>query len=169
MGYSISEILLPEPYTLPNKIYLSGARAARNPAILKQHKIHSILTMGGENTVNTISWNNDSTRYKLIGIRDLNSSNMLQHFENIFSFLDGAILRGNVLVHCTAGKSRSPTALISYLIKKFQISTKLAFSYVSACRNFIQPVDAFINQLKVWENMCKTAANVFEESKLNNH
>ena len=159
MGYSVSEIVLPEGYTLPNKIYLSGARAARSLKTLREYKIHSILTMGSENSVNTISWNNDKARYKLVGIRDLNSSNMVQHFEGIFNFLDAAISRGNVIVHCTLGKSRSPSAVISYLIKKFQLSSEASFQIVSTSRDFIEPNPAFLKQLKDWEIHCKTDKN----------
>jgi predicted protein tyrosine phosphatase len=159
MGYSVSEIVLPEGYALPNKIYLSGARAARSLNTLRQYKIHSILTMGSENSVNTIPWYKDKARYKLVGISDLNSSNMIQHLEGIFNFLDAAIPRGNLLVHCTLGKSRSPTAVISYLIKKFHLSSEAAFQIVSTSRDFIEPNPGFLKQLKDWEIHCKTDKN----------
>ena len=44
--------------------------------------------------------------HKTINAFDIPSYKMTPHFEEAFRFLDDALRRGNILVHCAAGISR---------------------------------------------------------------
>lgn len=47
-----------------------------------------------------------SINHKTINAFDIPSYKMTPHFEEAFHFLDDALRKGNVLVHCAAGISR---------------------------------------------------------------
>lgn len=53
-----------------------------------------------------------------------------------------------VLLHCTAGVSRSASALIYYIMKKQGISYSKASQIVSKKRSCVSPNNSFVNQLK---------------------
>ena len=54
-----------------------------------------------------------------------------------------------VLVHCSAGRSRSASSIIYYLMKKeFKIPLNEAFQYVIRCRDIVDPNFGFREQLK---------------------
>lgn len=58
----------------------------------------------------------------------------------------------NVLVHCERGVSRSPTAVIAYLMRKHRKSRDTVLAEVRAKRR-IKPSRNFMNQLEVWEQV----------------
>jgi protein-tyrosine phosphatase len=52
-----------------------------------------------------------------------------------------------VLVHCMAGKSRSPSVVIMYLMQHHGYTLQTAFDYVTSKRNGISPNIGFFLQL----------------------
>jgi len=63
-------------------------------------------------------------------------------------------VKGGVLVHCEAGMSRSPTIVISYLVRYHNMSLSQAFVYVRARRG-ISPNYGFALQLIRFANECR--------------
>lgn len=59
---------------------------------------------------------------------------------------------GNVLVHCEKGRSRAPTMVIAYLMRKYGLSPKEALAQVREKRN-ARPNRNFMTQLAVWEQV----------------
>jgi len=57
--------------------------------------------------------------HDVIYIKDSAAENLSRYFHRIFNFIESARRQTNVLVHCIAGVSRSASAIISYLMKKF--------------------------------------------------
>ena len=75
---------------------------------------------------------------KLVKILDLESENLLEHFEASYQFIEDCFEHnGIVLVHCVHGVSRSATIVISYLMKHLKIPLKSAFSQVKNRRHCI--------------------------------
>ncbi len=67
-------------------------------------------------------------------------------------YLDNALRsKGNVLVHCSAGISRSPTLVLAYMMKKYHYTLEEAFEKMRKLRQIVDPNVSFIVQLKEWE------------------
>lgn len=65
-----------------------------------------------------------------------------------FEFIDAARKRNeNVLVHCQAGKSRSASVVIYYLMKRYSISFEDAYCHVAKIRPEIGLNTGFHNML----------------------
>ncbi|CAF1617735.1 unnamed protein product [Adineta ricciae] len=58
---------------------------------------------------------------------------------------------GKVLVHCSAGISRSPTLVLAYLMKKKRWTLDEAFEKMRKLRRIVDPNVSFIIQLREWE------------------
>ncbi|XP_061163876.1 dual specificity protein phosphatase 19-like [Saccostrea echinata] len=90
--------------------------------------------------------------YKNIDLLDIPETNIAQHFESAFQFIDsGKNSGGCVLVHCNAGISRSATIVIAYLMKTQCWSLDRAYQYVKDKRSKIRPNAGFQAQLKTFE------------------
>ncbi len=75
-----------------------------------------------------------------------------KHFYNIHSIIRTALTnKNNVIVHCAAGMSRSPTLIIAYLMIENKWCFEEAYNYIKAKRPHISPNIGFIKQLKQLE------------------
>lgn len=87
-----------------------------------------------------------------IPVVDSTEETISTHFDSAFDFIDKALdAKKNVLIHCSAGVSRSPTIVISYLMRKFGMSLSEAFRAVRLVRPIINPNISFMRQLKAFE------------------
>jgi len=106
-------------------------------------------------------------KYLHIDILDIPSSNIFKHFNNCYDFIDEGLKNGVVLVHCMAGVSRSPTIVIAYLIKKFNMSFNTAYRIVLQHRSIIKPNYGFRRQLIYYNIMLQHAAIIDIEKAIN--
>ena len=60
-----------------------------------------------------------------------------------------------MLVHCFAGRSRSASCVIAYIMKQWQTTYDIVFDYVDERRDEICPNSGFIQQLLKWEKYTK--------------
>ena len=56
-----------------------------------------------------------------------------------------------VLVHCKMGISRSASVVIAYAMKAYNMSLEEAIQLVKKKRSCIQPNQAFVSQLKIYQ------------------
>lgn len=61
----------------------------------------------------------------------------------------------NVLIHCQAGISRSPTIAIGYLVRHNFMNVIEAYQVVKSCRPIISPNISFMGQLLELESKIK--------------
>lgn len=86
--------------------------------------------------------------YKQIAVEDNLDVDMTQHLTGAFQFIEEARACGEkVLVHCHAGRSRSVTIVLAYLIKYYSHTLESAFKYVKERKPDINPNLSFIGQL----------------------
>jgi dual specificity phosphatase 12 len=89
--------------------------------------------------------------YRLV-IDDEPDEHIEMHFDFVHFVIKKALAENKrVLVHCSAGVSRSVTLIAAHLILEDGISTEDALKYIAASRPNINPIDAFRNKLKELE------------------
>jgi protein-tyrosine phosphatase len=85
--------------------------------------------------------------YLYFPIEDDDNADILSICEPIKSLIDKCN-DGNILIHCTAGLSRSPSVIIYYLIKTLTLTFDEAFEYMIKKRPKIDINYGFVKQLK---------------------
>ena len=94
----------------------------------------------------------DNFKYLNINLLDSQTEPIKKHFEESNKFIDDAIQnKGNVLIHCHAGISRSSAILIAYIMKTQKMSLDKVLELIRAKRDKVKPNDGFIEQLKEYE------------------
>ncbi|CAF1067419.1 unnamed protein product [Adineta ricciae] len=107
-------------------------------------------------------------KYLRVDVLDLPSQNIRKHFEDVFQFIDKALRdkSSNILVHCSAGISRSPTLVLAYMIKKDRMQLDDAFTAMRQLRPIVDPNISFILQLQDWEKKCLSATSTTESNEV---
>jgi protein-tyrosine phosphatase len=137
-------------------IYLSSYKIANNKKLLKKYNIKNILTIMPDCYDCDKMKKYNGIDYLQISKNDHKDENLKDDFDKCFKFIDNAIdKKENILIHCRAGKSRSPTIIAAYLIKKYNMTRDEALKYMKQHRKIINPNSGFMKQLKEYENEIK--------------
>ncbi|XXG79410.1 hypothetical protein AAC387_Pa09g0484 [Persea americana] len=129
-------------------LFLGSIGVAHNKDILKRFNITHILIVAKSLDP---AFPNDFI-YKKIEVLDSPDTNLEQHFDECFNFIDEAKrMGGSVLVHCFAGKSRSVTIIVAYLMKKHHMSLSQALDIVRSKRPQAAPNYGFMLRLQKFE------------------
>ncbi|QPG73334.1 hypothetical protein FOA43_000644 [Brettanomyces nanus] len=95
-----------------------------------------------------------------VPVDDLDSENLFLQFRKVNSFIENVLhpketqtSPGKVLVHCNAGRSRSVSFVVAYLMKKFNLTYKQALYAVQ--RRYpkaeeVRPNEGFVLQLQLY-------------------
>jgi protein phosphatase slingshot len=143
---NISEII-------PNFLYLSGEEGAINKQILLDYKINTIINV----TDNIPNLFPELFTYHNIYIMDRLDQKISDYFNSTIKLLENIRKNnGKVLVHCSAGKSRSATIVIAYIMKTQNMQFTEAYEFVKARRNVIDPNLGFIGQLIQFNKILNT-------------
>ncbi|CAK94672.1 unnamed protein product (macronuclear) [Paramecium tetraurelia] len=85
----------------------------------------------------------------IININDSVDQDIKSKFDESNAFIENAVnTQQNILVHCFAGKSRSTTFIIAYLIKNHKMTVNDALELVKTKRPIAQPNTGFMKQLQ---------------------
>ena len=85
-------------------------------------------------------------RHEYVQIQDSLDANILPYIDSSIRFLKKC--DDNVLVHCTAGVSRSVSIVVAYLMNEKNMSYEKAIDYVRKRRPIANPNPSFVQQLK---------------------
>ncbi|KAF3992979.1 hypothetical protein FT663_00332 [Candidozyma haemuli var. vulneris] len=99
-----------------------------------------------------------------IEVQDLETSNLLEHFNTTNEFIDSALVQsteegdqkkhhGAVLVHCAQGVSRSVAVVMAYLMYKYKLKIPQALHAVKRRSESAQPNEGFMKQLELFQEM----------------
>ena len=140
---------------ITDNLYLGTYYDAMDLDWLKSHNItHIVNASMGSN------YYPERIKYYKIDVYDDSKSNISIYFEKSSEFIDKAICAGgksemgkdyqvgNVLVHCMAGKSRSPTLVVAYLVSKKGMTLDEALQLVKQNRPIIRINLGFVEQLR---------------------
>ncbi|CAO3641834.1 unnamed protein product [Mucor fragilis] len=140
---SVSQQVIPH-------VWLGGYKALETVEFLEKNKIICILTLGHFKPC----YSPGRFLHKIIPITDNPEANIIQYFPESTAFIDQAIKEDhNILVHCLAGVSRSPTILTAYLMATQKLRWKEALAIIKQTRPFVNPNPGFIEQLKLFQEM----------------
>ncbi|XP_043484347.1 probable dual specificity protein phosphatase DDB_G0283417 [Leptopilina heterotoma] len=125
-------------------LYLSSQDPVMSEELLLKYSIKNILSIGIQVPVKF-----NSIRYYFIEILDLPEFDIFQCLKQCLEIIDNCCCHGdeNILVHCNAGISRSPTIVIAYLMAREKLTFHDAFQRVKLQRERIKPNEGFIRQL----------------------
>ncbi|KAI4345571.1 hypothetical protein L6164_012679 [Bauhinia variegata] len=136
------------PCKIEEGLFLGSVGAATNKSALKALNITHILTVA---STLAPAHPNDFV-YKIIQVADRTDTNLREHFDECFHFIDEAKrLGGGVLVHCFVGRSRSVTIVVAYLMKTRRMTLTQALQHVKSIRPVAAPNPGFMSQLEAFE------------------
>ncbi|RDY02236.1 Dual specificity protein phosphatase 1 [Mucuna pruriens] len=146
------------PCKIAEGLYLGPIATAANKVALKNSNITHILTVAGR----IPPAHPADFVYKIIDVVDKDNEDLKQYFNECFDFIDEAKRHGGgVLVHCFAGKSRSVTIVVAYLMKTLGMSFFEALQHVRSKRSAASPNQGFIRQLENFEKSLQGASKLY--------
>ena len=117
---------------------------------LKKYPCSGILSLCKTKCLNDVV--KGCAHYKFIDIKDEPTENILDHFDELFQYIDKVLDQNlKVLIHCKGGFSRSATVVIAYLMHSQNLSLKTAHDIVKEKRPIIRPNIGFWKQLISFE------------------
>lgn len=146
-------------------LFLTGRTVAKNPEYILKLKITHVLNVAEELDHSKL-YEHLKIVYKHVSIKDEDSFQYLNYFDEVGDFIHESLSnQGRVLVYCAAGASRSPTAIMAYLIKYQGHSMDEAFKLVKRKREVVDPNNGFLEQLKEYESKIRKLIGKSEEIK----
>ncbi|KAF7975429.1 hypothetical protein HWV62_9553 [Athelia sp. TMB] len=124
-------------------IYIGPFTAASDAAFLHAKGITHVLSIGHTPTSRV-----PGVTYLRLSLIDSESSSVDKVCAAAAPFLDEALAQGAVLVHCSAGVSRSPTIVAAYLMRRHSMSLFDALGKIITARQIASPNSGFLAQLK---------------------
>jgi protein-tyrosine phosphatase len=139
--------LYSEPTKIDDCIYLGSAYNAANYKTLLDNDIKTIVNITSE--ISNYYEDIDDFTYINFKIYDTqNDSFDIDFFDNIYETIIKHQKKGNnMLIHCYAGRSRSASIVLYYLMKKKNISILEAYEYLKKKRELININNRFIQNI----------------------
>tara|TARA_B100000401_G_C52323388_1_gene492932 strand:+ start:17 stop:529 length:513 start_codon:yes stop_codon:yes gene_type:complete len=130
-----------------DNIYIGNVYDAYDIESLKNQKVMNVLSAvtGFENIYD------NQINHLCLQLIDNQEQNIIRYFEISNMFINKIIeKKQSLLIHCIAGRSRSVTLLIAYLIYKYKYTVDDAISLIKKKRPIIEPNQNFIRQLNIY-------------------
>lgn len=132
-----------------NRLFLGNANHAIRKNVLKVLGIKRIVNISEDLPCSFP----DDFEYCHIKIDDHPSANIYGYLDQIYDFIESS--PGPVFVHCRMGISRSSSAVIAYVGRKFKLDYDVAYDVVKRRRQCISPNQGFREQLKMYLKLKK--------------
>jgi predicted protein tyrosine phosphatase len=143
-----------QDYTIPSEI-LEDFLFLGNRACLGNES--ELMHLGISHVLSIVSDHEDvkvpkEMQHLRLSAEDSEKEDISRLFASSSSFIENARgERGRILVHCIAGRSRSVSIVIAYLMQHRQMTLDSAFELVKAKRPFAWPNEGFWEQLQAEE------------------
>ncbi|XP_018541077.1 dual specificity protein phosphatase 14 isoform X1 [Lates calcarifer] len=129
-------------------LYLSDLASALRPSVLTSRNITLIVNASGLEDMSYPQL--DGLQVLHIPVQDQPHAPLRQYFDPVAERINQN-QTGRTLVHCTAGRSRSPALIMAYLMRFEGLSLRQAHEQVLEQRPFIRPNAGFWRQLIDYE------------------
>lgn len=126
-------------------LYITGFETACDKKTLDKFHIKAIISLGDIREYCKY----DDISYMNIDIYDDKDEDIQKYFEATHGFINDA--KGNILVHCRAGISRSVTIVIAYLVSEFDMTVQEALQHIRKIRPCAHPNSGFMKQLIAYQ------------------
>jgi atypical dual specificity phosphatase len=118
-----------------DNLWVGNLKARNNISLLKKNNIGLIINCARKSILDKYSINDTSIPQIHLGIRDKNDIksdiSLLNKLEDVILVIDKFLKKKiGVLVHCYAGKQRSPAVITAYLISKKDMKYQQALEYI---------------------------------------
>lgn len=137
-------------WIMPN-LFLGGIEAAKDSQGLSAQGVRAVACCNRELEYPTSQFNPDLEYYR-VDVEDMSREPIELFFPEVTEFIHSQLSQEKpVLVHCTAGVSRSASVLLAYLIEYGGYSLHNAFLLVLRHRPTITPNPGFMERLREYE------------------
>jgi predicted protein tyrosine phosphatase len=149
-GSHAKRILNILPSEILGHVFIGSRRDAANKDLLSNLGITHVL-----NVTHDCPCHHESTFiYHRIPVKDTWNQDLPSFFSAAFDFINkakGSNPNAKVLIHCTAGISRSSTLTIAYVMNEQRLSLHQAYTFVKTRRDVIAPNLDFMGELQQFE------------------
>jgi protein-tyrosine phosphatase len=129
-------------------LFLGCSVVARNRGMLLQHRVGAVINCAQE----CANHHQDTFCYLQFMLDDHGGENITTVFREATEFIDENAARGIcTLVHCAAGRSRSVTVVIAYLMRSRGMPLLEAARHVKRVRPWVKPNSGFLRSLCLYE------------------
>ena len=137
-------------YKIDSRVLLGSLGAALDEAELTKHRVTHIVCVA-RGIKNAFV---DKYKYKTVEILDSASESLLDHLPETLAWMNDALSsdpQAKILVHCFAGRSRSVSIILAYLMVWHRITLRVALHHVRSIRSAANPNTSFMRHLKAFE------------------
>jgi atypical dual specificity phosphatase len=143
---------------LPDLLYLGPVSATSNDAFLKRQDITHVLSIGKSPASHF-----EGITYERLSLTDEEDSSISAAVDKACDVIDAvAVAKGNVLVHCSAAISRSPTIVAAYLMKRQGMTLRDSLMRLVDARGVVSPNPGFLRQLAEMEKEIFQGESTFD-------
>ncbi|KAL7947104.1 protein-tyrosine phosphatase-like protein [Trichoderma barbatum] len=143
----------------PPSVFIGPVSAASSVQLLQTNSISHVLSIGASPSSKI-----PGIVYDRISIADSPSSSMTKICDTACDVIETALQSNNgsgrILVHCSAGISRSPTVVAAYLMKHQNMSLRAALGQIVRARPQASPNPGFLQELKDLELQLRGAPSL---------
>ena len=133
---------------IPN-LFVGDVEVAQNGLLLKKLGITHILNCVAQTIQNYFP---NEFVYSSIEVKDSPAEDIFCLFFDAIDFIETALQRGKVLIHCRCGISRSTAITMAYMMYHNTYSYQCAFEVVHRVRSACAPNAGFIMALRSWQS-----------------
>ncbi|CAH8510096.1 unnamed protein product [Dicrocoelium dendriticum] len=140
---------IPTPSAVLPHVFLGSQLDAMSHTICHEYRITHIINVSVDGPAPK---HIRPENFHRIPVNDNYTDCMRSFFDEAFVFIDKVkVAKGRVLIHCSAGISRSPTLAIAYLMSSFRMPMRTAYNLIKTVRSTVAPNFNFLGQLLDFE------------------
>ena len=143
-----------EPRKVGNKYvggqWLGNYKAAQNINVLLENNIDHVYSVISFKSLDSLKqkYEVNNIEHKHLAIEDDLNTNITKHLDQSVEYIEKTLEKGNLLIHCQQGMSRSASMIIAYLIKNDNCDYYKAYYWQKTKRSTVAPNYKFVEQLR---------------------